>query len=98
MVKYLVAARNYLNTRYYWAAHGKIEEIVKLAETVHTLSYGILEAIRTGLNNSVAEGLNNKVKTVVKRSYGFKTVKYRNTMFYLVTGKLELSQSLPIQC
>ncbi len=84
LLKDLVAAQNYLNTWYYWAAHSKIEEIVKLAETVHTHSYGILEAIRTGLNNSVAEGLNNKVKTVVKRSYGFKTAKYRNTMIYLV--------------
>ena len=95
LVKDLVAAQNYLNTWYYWAAHSKIEEIVKLAETVHKHSYGILEAIRTGLDNSVAEGLNNKVKTVVKRSYGFKTAKYRNTMIYLVTGKLELSPSLP---
>jgi len=96
LVKDLVAAQNYLNDWYYWAAHSKIEEIIKLAETVHKHSYGILEAIRTGLDNSVAEGLNNKVKTVVKRSYGFKTAKYRNTMIYLVTGKLELSPSLPI--
>jgi len=95
LVKDLVAAQNYLNDWYYWAAHSKIEEIIKLAETVHKHSYGILEAIRTGLDNSVAEGLNNKVKTVVKRSYGFKTAKYRNTMIYLVTGKLELSPSLP---
>ena len=94
-VKDFASAGNYLNKWYFWAAHSKIEEIVKLAETVHTHSYGILEAIRTGLDNSVAEGLNNKVKTVVKRSYGFKTVKYRNTMIYLVAGKLELSPSLP---
>jgi hypothetical protein len=60
--------------------------------------YGITEAIRTGLSNSVAEGLNNKVKTVVKRSYGFKTVEYRNTMIYLVTGKLDLCADLPTQC
>lgn len=94
-VQDLLAAQNYLNDWYYWAAHSKIEEIVKLAETVHKHSYGILEALKTGLDNSVAEGLNNKVKTVIKRSYGFKTAKYRNTMIYLVTGKLELSPSLP---
>jgi len=97
-VKDLAAARNYLNKWYFWAAHSKIEEIVKLAVTVHKHSYGILEAIRTGLDNSVAEGLNNKIKTVVKRSYGFKTVKYRNTMIYLAAGKLELSSGLPTQC
>ncbi|MEA3487750.1 MAG: transposase, partial [Euryarchaeota archaeon] len=69
-----------------------------IAETVHTHSYGILEAIRTELNNNVAEGLNNKIKTAVKRSYGFKTAKYRNTMIYLVAGKLELPLGLPTQC
>ena len=73
----------------------RLDAVVFLAETMHKHSYGILEAIRTGLDNSVAEGLNNKVKTVVKRSYGFKTAKYRNMMIYLVAGKLELSPSLP---
>jgi len=47
----------------------RLDAVVFLAETMHKYSYGILEAIRTGLDNSVAEGLNNKVKTVVKRSY-----------------------------
>ncbi len=87
-----------MNTWYFWAAHSKIEEIVKLAGTVHKHSYGILEAIRIGLDNSVAEGLNTKIKTVVKRSCGFKKVKYRNTMIYLVAGKLELPLGLPTQC
>ncbi|KAF5415196.1 MAG: hypothetical protein C5S48_06325 [Candidatus Methanogaster sp.] len=97
-VKDLAAARNYLNKWYYWATHSRIKEIIKLAKTIKKHFYGIMEAIRTGLSNSVAEGLNNKVKTVVKRSYGFKTAEYRNTMIYLVTGKLDLCADLPTQC
>ncbi|MCK5031780.1 MAG: hypothetical protein KAR64_09965 [Thermoplasmatales archaeon] len=34
------------------------------------------------------------IKTAFKRSYGFKTEKYRNTMIYLVAGKLDL----PTRC
>jgi transposase len=98
LVKDFAVARNYLNKWYYWAAHSKIEEIVKLAGTVRKHSYGILEAIRTELDNSIAEGLNNKIKTVAKRSHGSKTAKYRNTMFYLVAGELELFPGLPMQC
>ena len=86
------------NKWYYWATHSRIKEIIKLAKTIKKHFYGITEAIRTGLSNSVAEGLNNKVKTVVKRSYGFKTAEYRNTMIYLVTGKLDLCADLPAQC
>ena len=87
-----------MNKWYYWATHSKIDEIIKLAKTMHNHFYGILEAIKTGLSNSVAEGLNNKIKTVVKRSYGFKTAKFRNIMIYLVAGKLELFTGLPTLC
>jgi transposase len=53
-----------------------------------------MEAIKSNLNNGVVEGMNNKIKTAFKRSYGFKTEKYRNTMIYLVAGKLDL----PTRC
>ena len=56
--------------------------------------YKIMEAIKRNLNNGVVEGMNNKIKTAFKRSYGFKTEKYRNTMIYLVAGKLDL----PTRC
>ena len=42
------------------------------------------------LSNSVAEGINNKIKTAFKRSYGFNAIEYRDTMIFLVAGKLEL--------
>lgn len=50
--------------------------------------------MKNGLNNGVAEGLNNKIKTAFKRAYGLKTEKYRNTMIYLMAGKL----TLPTRC
>ena len=45
-------------------------------------------------NNGVLEGSNNKIKTAFTRSYGFKTVKYRKTMIYIMAGKL----NMPTRC
>ena len=42
------------------------------------------------LNNAIAEGINNKIKTAFKRSYDFKQPEYRDTMIFLVAGKLKL--------
>ena len=49
---------------------------------------GILEAIGSGINSAVAEGLNKKIPTAFKRSYGSKVQKYRDTIIYLVAGGL----------
>ena len=93
-IKHPYILRKYFNKWYYWATHSNIDEIVKLAKTIDNHFSGIMEAIKRNLNNGVVEGMNNKIKTAFKRSYGFKTEKYRNTMIYLVAGKLDL----PTQC
>ena len=87
-------ARDYINKWHYWGTHSKIDEIVKLAKMIKRNSYGILESIKENISNGVVEGLNNKIKTAFKRSYGLKTEKYRNTMIFLMAGKL----TLPTRC
>jgi len=93
-IKHPYIVRKYFNKWYYWATDSNIDEIVKLAKTIDKHFSGIMEAIKRNLNNGVVEGMNNKIKTAFKRSYGFKTEKYRNTMIYLVAGKLDL----PTRC
>lgn len=61
-----------------------------MAKMVDRHFHGILEAMGSNVNNGIVEGLNNKIKTGFKRAYGFKTKKYRNTMIYLMAGKLSL--------
>ena len=87
-------AREYINKWHYWGTHSKIDEIVKMAKMIKRNSYGILESIKQNISNGVVEGLNNKIKTAFKRSYGLKTEKYRNTMIFLMAGKL----TLPTRC
>ncbi len=42
------------------------------------------------ITNGIVEGLNSKIKTTVKRAYGFKSFEYYKTIIYLVAGKLPL--------
>ena len=79
---------------HYWGTHSNIKEIITLAKMIKRNSHGILESIKGNISNGVVEGLNNKIKTAFKRSYGSKTEKYRNTMIFLMAGKL----SLPTRC
>jgi transposase len=89
-IKNIGAARKYLEKWHYWGTHSNIKEIITLAKMIKRNSYGILESIKGDISNGVVEGLNNKIKTAFKRSYGLKTEMYRNTMIFLMAGKLKL--------
>ena len=83
-------AESYLRKWISWASRSKMPEIIKLGKTMKRHLNGILEAIKSGINSAVVEGLNNKIRTAFKRSYGFKAQKYRDTIIYLVAGGLKL--------
>lgn len=55
---------------------------------------GVLAFTRSRITNGVDEGLNSKIKTALKRAYGFKTFKNYRTIIYVIAGKLEL----PTRC
>ena len=50
-------------------------DIIRIGKTLKRHIDGILEAIGSGINSAVVEGLNNKIRTAFKRSYGFKSQK-----------------------
>jgi transposase len=54
-----------------WAARSKLAPFQKLARTIRGHAEGILAYVATGLSNGLAEGMNAKVRTITKRSYGF---------------------------
>ncbi len=87
-------AESYLKKWISWALRSRMPDIIKLGKTVKRHIDGILAAMRSGINSAVVEGLNNKIRTAFKRSYGFKAQKYRDTIIYLVAGGL----SLPPEC
>ena len=83
-------AESYLRKWISWASRSRMPDIIKIGKTMKRHINGILEAIKSGINSAVVEGLNNKIRTAFKRSYGFKAQKYRDTIIYLVAGGLRL--------
>ncbi|MGP6239069.1 ISL3 family transposase [Cuniculiplasma sp. SKW4] len=74
-----------------WAYRSRMPDIIRLGKTLKRHLKGILEAIKSGINSAVVEGLNNKIRTAFKRSYGLKAQEYRNKILYLVAGGLRVS-------
>ncbi len=83
-------ARFLLKKWYFWATHSRLEPIKEFAKTVRNHWEGILNVFDCYITNGIIEGLNNKIKTAMKRAYGFKTFEYLRTIIFLVAGKLAL--------
>ncbi len=65
-------AESYLRKWISWASRSRMPDVIKLGK-----------AIRSGINSAVVEGLNNKIRTAFKRSYGFKAQEYTGTQSYI---------------
>jgi len=87
-------AERYLKKWYFWATHSRLDPIIHFAKTVKEHGMGILNYFHSKITNGIIEGINSKIKTAMKRAYGFKSFRYLRTIVYLVAGKL----SLPTQC
>jgi transposase len=88
-----VAERS-LRRWYCWATHSRLAPIIEAAHTIQRHWRGVLAFIRSRITNGIVEGLNSKIKTALKRAYGFKTFDHYRTSIYLVAGKLDL----PTRC
>ena len=91
---YMGAASRYLKKWYFWATHSRLEPVVEVAKLIKRHEEGILRFLKSRITNGIVEGLNSKIKTALKRAYGFKSFEYYRTIIYLVAGKLEL----PTRC
>jgi len=83
-------AELFLKKWYFWATHSRLEPIKEFAQTVKNHWHGILNFFTSKVTNGIIEGLNSKIKTAMKRAYGFKSLVYLRTIIYLVAGKLAL--------
>lgn len=84
------AAARYLRAWYYWATHSRLEPMIRAAKAIERHWRGVLAFIESRITNGVVEGLTSKIKTALKRAYGFKSFVYYRTIIYLVAGKLPL--------
>ena len=64
-------ARKRLKEWIAWAKRSRLDAFKTLARTIETYIEGVLAYVQTGISNGRVEGLNNKIRTITKRAYGF---------------------------
>lgn len=77
------------------AAASGIRDFAKAAATIRAHTRGIHAAVTRGLSNGRHEGLNNKIRTMTRRSYGFHTPGAALALIMLACGPVRIE--LPYQ-
>jgi len=71
-------------------ARCRLAPFVKLGKTIRKHRDGILDAIRLGINQGRTEALNNKVRLITRRAYGFHSAKAALALVLLTCGPITL--------
>jgi transposase len=74
-----------------WASRSKLGPFVKLARTVKKHLDGILGYVRSRLSNGRTEGLNGKIRTITRRSFGFHSAEALIAMIQLCCAGIDLA-------
>lgn len=73
------------------AQRSRIPDFVKAAATIRKHKDGIAAAIERGLSNGRHEGLNNKIRTMTRRAYGFHSPQAALALIMLTCGPTTLT-------
>jgi len=73
-----------------WAARSRLRPFQKLAGTVRGHLEGILAYVATGLSNGRTEGLNGKIRTITRRSFGFHSATSLIALIFLCCSGITL--------
>ncbi len=71
-------------------ARSRLEPFVRLGKTIRKHRDGILHAIRLGITQGRTEALNNKVRLITRRAYGFHSAKAALALVLLTCGPITL--------
>ena len=72
-------------------ARCRLKPFIRLGRTIRKHRDGILAARRLKLSNARAEALNNKVKLIVRRAYGFHSANAALALVHLTCGPVTLT-------
>jgi len=75
---------------YGWAMRSGLEPMKREARMIAAHLPGVLTYFKHRITNAVAEGLNSKIQTVLKRAYGFRNLENFKTAIYFHCGGLRL--------
>ena len=83
-------AREKLKAWLAWASRSRLRPFVKLARTIREHKAGILAAIEHGLSNGRLEGLNNKIRLLSHRAFGFHSAAALLAFVYLCCAGIDV--------
>ena len=71
-------------------ARSRLKPFIRLGKTIRKHRDGILAAIRLGITQGRTEALNNKVRLITRRAYGFHSAKAALALVLLTCGPITL--------
>lgn len=71
-------------------ARSRLEPFVRLGKTIRRHRDGILAAVRLGINQGRTEALNNRVRLIIRRAYGFHSAHAALALVMLTCGPITL--------
>jgi transposase len=71
-------------------ARSRLEPFIRLGKTIRKHRAGILAAVRLGINQGRTEALNNRVRLIVRRAYGFHSAEAALALVMLTCGPITL--------
>ena len=77
-----------------WASRSRLAPFVKLARTICKHAVGILAYLDTRMTNGPVEGINNKLRVIARRAYGFHPHGALISMLFLCCEGIELAPPL----
>ncbi len=78
-----------------WASRSKLKPFLKAARTIRQHFDGIIAYVKTRLTNGLVEGLNNKLRMIARRAFGFHSADALIAMLFLNSGGIQLHPPLP---
>lgn len=78
-----------------WASRSRLRPFIRVAKTIRKHLDGILAYAKERLTNGLVEGLNNKLRVIARRAYGFHSAQALIAMLHLCCGSVKLSPPLP---
>ena len=74
----------------FWASHSRISAFKELCKKIRRHKGHILNTIRLGLSNARIEAINNKIKLIIRKAYGFRNIQNMMDMVYLVCSNIRV--------
>jgi transposase len=78
-----------------WASRSRLRPFVRAARTVRKHFDGILAYVRERLTNAFLEGMNNRIRMIAHRAYGFHDHASLSSMIFLCCSGITLDPPLP---